>query len=314
MRAVGTPGRSGSGRWIWGLSGVVTAAVLAGGGTALIAQPAHLLGAASVPQITVHRSLTVAQPVAGLTVDSYGAPVRVEAGSASGVQVTETIMYDQGTRPPTATETVSGGQLTLAGSACANAGCSISFGVITPPGVRVTVFSGGGPIRLSGIAVADLDSGGGPVHATQAGSLTVSTAGGPLLLDGVTGPLNAQAGDGNVMARDITAGTVSITTNGGPAHVEFASAPERVTASTGGGALLLAVPGGPYALTANSGGGPESIAIPTDSAAVPSISANSGGGPLEIHAAVSGKSLPVGIPPAKGGFKVPPAPPAPPEP
>jgi Putative auto-transporter adhesin, head GIN domain len=280
MRAV-----AGQGRWIWGLSGLITAAAIAIPGARLITSPgtdgdnvyAH-------PQHVVTRTETVPQPVTSLVVQSYGGQVQVTSGQVNRVQVTETIGYDQGIdSPPVVTQSVSGGRLSLSDPACSNSPCTVDFDVTVPPGVTVTVSTGGGPVTVSGTAGANLASGGGPVRATLIGGpATVNTGGGPLVLRGLSGTLRAETDGGTLLAQDIAAATATITTGGGDAAVTFATAPEKVSVSTDGGAATLAVPGGPYNLTANSEGGPQSVRIATDPTALPSITVYSGGGPLRI--------------------------------
>jgi hypothetical protein len=277
MRAV-----AGRGRWIWGVSGLVTAAVLAVSG-------ARLIGAGGFsrhvqPQATVTRTVTVTQPVTGLTVQSYGAPVQVTTGSTRRVQVTETLAYDrQAGGPPPVTQSVSGGHLLLADPACSVSDCTVSFALTAPPGVTVTVMTDGGPLTVAGTAGANLDSGGGPVRAARIGGpLTVSTGGGQLQLNGLAGALHADTDGGPLTAQGVDAAAATVSTGGGDAQIAFAAAPDTVTVSTDGGLAAVNVPGGPYALAADSGGGPESVRIATDPAAPRSITVSSGGGPLQI--------------------------------
>ena len=277
MRAVATRGR-----WIWGLSGLVTTAALVVPGTRLITSAGQAEQAQ--PQPTVTRTVTVPQPVTSLTVQSYGAPVQVTAGPVRHVQITETLTYDpQAGGPPAVAQSVSGGRLSVGDPACANSNCDVSFTVIAPSGVTVTVTTEGGPVTVSGIAGANLDSGGGPVRATKIGGpLTVSTGGGPLTLDGLAGTLRADTGGGPLTAQGVASATATITTGGGDARLAFSAAPDTLTVGTDGGSAQLAVPGGPYALTADSNGGPQSVGIATDPAAARSITIISGGGPLWI--------------------------------
>jgi hypothetical protein len=239
------------------------------------------------PLHDVIRSVTVPQPVTSLIVQSYGGQVRVTAGPARRVQVTERIAYElKDGSPPAITESVSGGRLSLGDPACQLSNCYTDFTVTVPVGTTVTVDTEGGPADISGVAAATVDSGGGLVRITQvSGPLTVSTGGGPLTLNEVTGPLRADTSGGMLTARGITSGTANISTGGGPAQVAFAALPETVSLDTGGGPAILRVPGGPYALTATSDGGPELIGIATDPAAHPSIHISSGGGPLQVEAA-----------------------------
>ena len=126
MRAVATRGR-----WIWGLSGLVTTAALVVSGTLLITSAGQAEHAQ--PQPTATRTVTVPQPVTSLTVQSYGDPVQVTAGPVRRVQVTETLMYDpQAGGPPAVAQSMSGGRLSLADPACANSDCSVSFSVTVP--------------------------------------------------------------------------------------------------------------------------------------------------------------------------------------
>jgi len=266
MRAVAGPGRWSSARWVWGLSGLVTAAVLGVPLAHLITGVGDPQGA--WPQNVVTRTETVPQPVTSVVVDSYGGQVQVASGPVSRVQVTETIMYDQQVRLPAVVQAVSDGRLALSSRACASTGCSVDFRMTVPPGVTATVSTGGGPATVSGTAGTNVDS-----------------AGGSLVLRGVAGPLHADTGGGNLVGQDLAAPTATITTGGGDATVVFSAAPKSVKLSTDGGTAVLAVPGGPYAVTADSGGGPESLAIATNPAARPTLTVSSGGGPLRIEPA-----------------------------
>jgi len=280
MRAVAAPGR-----WVWVVSGLVTAAALAVPWTLLITTPGLPLSAHPAPPDMVTRTVTVPQPVTSLTVQSYGGAVRVAAGPVRRVRVTETITYDpQAGGAPAVAQSVWDGRLSLGDPACENSGCNVDFAVTVPPGLTVTVQTEGGPLTVSGIAGADLDSGGGPVSATRIGGpLTVATGGGPLILDGLAGPLRADTAGGDLVARGVAATAATVTTGGGMATVVFSAAPESVSVSTDGGPATVIVPGGPYALTAESDGGRQALGIPTDPNARASISVTTGGAPLQVE-------------------------------
>jgi hypothetical protein len=299
MRAVAAPGRR-----VWGVSGAVTAAVLAVPLALLIGRagtPGNVNSVLS-PRIVGH-PVIIPQVVTGMTVDSYGAPVQVRSGDVSRVQVTERFMPGSAGEPPAVTQAVSGGHLTLADPACAHSGCEVAFAITTPADVTVTVSSSGGPVMVYGVKAAILDSGGGPVRAQQIGGpLTISSHDGPILVDGVAGTLNADSGGGSAAMRDITAANVSVSTEGGPALVRFAAAPKSVAIRSGGGTARLEVPGGPYALTADSGGGPEIVGIATDSTARRSITITSGGGPLWIEPEEQAGYGPLSSPESAPGF------------
>ncbi len=249
MRTVATRGR-----WIWGLSGLVTTAALVVPGARLITTAGQAEHAQ--PPSTVTRTVTVPQPVTSLAVQSYGDPVQVTAGPVRRVRVTETINYDpQAGGPPAVAQSVSDGRLSVGDPACANSGCDVSFSVIVPPGVTAIVTTEGGPVSVSGTAGANLDSGGGPVRATEIGGpLTVITGGGSLTLDGLAGPLSADTSGGPLIAQGIAATTATVATGGGDAQLAFSAAADTVTVNTDGGSLTLDGPAG--TLSADTSGGP----------------------------------------------------------
>ena len=217
-----------------------------------------------------------------------GGPSSVSVQPAQGGPSSVSVQPAQGgpiSGQPAVVQSVSGGHLSLGDPACAQSDCTVGFTVIVPSDVTATVITEGGPVAVSGIAGANLDSGGGPVNATEIGGpLTVITGSGSLQLDGLTGPLRADTGGGPLAAKEVAAATATVTTGGGDAAMSFSAAPDSVTVSTDGGAVRLAVPGGPYALSADSGGGgPQSVGIATDPAAPRAITISSGGGPLIIE-------------------------------
>jgi hypothetical protein len=277
MRQVTAPGR-----WVWRASGLATVLVLAVPGTWLITRAG--MSAGELVSVVPTRTVIVTQQVTSLDVRSYGAPVRVAAGPGTDVKIIEAITFNPNNgRPPTVTDTVSGGRLTLDAPACAVSGCSVAFTVTVPARVSVRVVTAGGALSVSGTGAANLDSGGGPVQATGVdGPLTVSTAGGALTLNGLTGPLHADTSGGALLAEGVAAATATVGTEGGAAQLFFTAAPDAVRVDSDGGPTILSVPGGPYALTADSGGGPQQVGIATDPAASRSINVSSGGGVLQI--------------------------------
>ena len=275
MRTVAAPGQR-----IWGLVGLAVAALLAVPGSWLIAFAGVHNDAA--PQDTITRTFTVSQPVTTVDVHAGGGPVQVTAGPVHSVRVTEAIIYAPWNGgPPAATQSVSGGILTLGVPQC---DCAVSFTVTIPLGVAVAADTQGGPLTVSGASGADLDSGGGTVRATGiSGHLIVSADGGAVQLNGLTGPLDADTGGGPLSASGIDAATATILTGGGQAQIGFTVPPDGLFVSTDGGPATLSLPGGPYALNASTYGGPEAIGIATDPAVGRSITVTTGGGSLQIE-------------------------------
>jgi hypothetical protein len=337
MRAVTAQGAQSAGaqrpglgsRVLWRASGVVTAAVLAAAGGWLIVradtpQPANMMA-------TPTRTVTFAQPVSSVNVQSYGAPIQVMRGSGPDVTVAEAIGYAKQDGVPAVTATVTNGQLTLAAPACNSSNCSVGFTVTVPArdatavtavsdggnilvsgvtgasldsgggnvwatGVTgaLVVSSGGGPVIVTGTSGTNVDSGGGPVRATSVnGPLTVSSEGGPVTVTSLTGTLYAGTGGGTLFAMGVSAPTATVIAEGGDVRLGFRTAPESVQVNTGGGAAFLTVPGGPYALTTDSGGGPQSVGISIDPAAARSINVSTLGGPLRVEPAGAAGSLSV---------------------
>jgi hypothetical protein len=345
VRAVTAPGR-----WLWGLSGLATAALLAVPGVRLITH-AGLGSQPMTPAHTISRTVSVTQPITSLNVQSQAGAVLLHAGSGRTVQVTEYISYDKSAGPPPAVQdSVSGRRLTLADPDCGYGGnCSVTFAVTVPATSKVsaTVTSNGDPVSISGVAGATVDSGGAPVvleHitgpatvGTDGGSLdltgltgalhadtgggplsarrvdgpaTVSTDGGALSVYGLTGAVQADSGGGPVTMQAVSAQTATVITGGGSGQLVFATVPGMVTLSTDGGPASLDVPGGPYALNTDSDGGPEAVSISSDPSAPRSLTVTSGGGQLSISRGTGGRPISSG----GGGGPAPAKPPAPPKP
>jgi Putative adhesin len=263
------------GRWIWVLSGLGTMALVAWPIVVLISNAGDGGGGgqfvAANPVTT--RTVTVTQPVTGLSVESYGAPIQVTAGPVHHITVTEAIQYGGPGPAPTVTAAVFDRQLTLAAPACATSGCSVGFTVTVPPGVAVTAESDNGGISVSGVAGANLDSGGGPVQASHihgplsvtsedggitvsdvsaAGGVDLDSGGGPVQANHIDGPLTISSEDGGITVSDVTAPEVNLDSGGGPVQVGRIDAPLTVTSEDGG----VTVNGLTGDLNADTGGGP----------------------------------------------------------
>jgi hypothetical protein len=260
------------GRWVWALSGLATAAVLAVPGARLLSHPG-LTYRNMTPPHTITRTVSVTEPITSLNVQSQAGAVLVHSGSGHTVRVTEYISYDKSAAPPPAVPgSVSGGRLTLADPACADgADCGVAF-------------VDGGSLELNGLTGAlHADTGGGPLTARDIdGPATIATDGGSLELNGLTGALQADSGGGPLTAQNVTAPTATVTTGGGSAGLVFAAAPQSVTLFTDGGPAALDVPGGPYALDTDSDGGPVSVHIATRPSAPRTLNVSSSGGSLTV--------------------------------
>lgn len=310
------------GRWIWRVSGLITLAVLGIPlGSLIVSAGQDTGGPAYAVSAVPTRTITIAQPVTSLSVQSYGAAIDVTAGGVQHVQVTEAVTFgpkDPG--PPAVTARVSHGHLTLAAPDCGQSDCNVGFTVTVPSDVAVTAESDTGPITVSGVAAANLDSGGGLVRATDIsrqltvnsengpimvsgvaaatldsgggpvgatgvrGPLNVSTEGGTLTLDGLSGPVNADTGGAPLLARDVAAVTATVNTENGNVDMAFSTAPQRVSVDTGGGNARLAFAAAPQSVTVSTAGGMALLAVPGGPYAV---FADSGGGPQFVRVATN---------------------------
>jgi hypothetical protein len=315
-----SPGpRAARGRWIWSISGVLTITAIGAFASWAVVRGERVPSPAELMNAVPTRIISVTAAVTALSVQSYGAPIKVTTVPSGPVKIAESISYAADRDgPPLVTDTDSHGLLTLAAPACANSDCSVAFAVTVPSRVTVsavaeggavtvvgtgsaTIDSGGGPVYAAGISgpltvnaegggvtvagagATKIDSGGGPVTATTIrGPLGVNAEGGGVQLDGVTGTLSADTGGGPLSATSITSSSATVLGEGGDVSLGFTAAPVSVRVSTGGGGASLLVPGGPYSVTAEGGGSTESVLIANSPGATRSISVSTDGGNLQI--------------------------------
>jgi Putative adhesin len=303
------------GRWIWTVSGLATVGLLAWPIVVLITNSGNGgQGEFVYPRPIMTRTVTVTQPVTSLSVESYGGPIQITAGSVHHVTVTEAISYAVPGQAPTVTAAVSDRKLTLGAPDCASSGCSIGFTVTVPTGVAVTAESDGGGIAVAGAAGATLDSGGGPVRvghvdgplsvSSEEGGITVSgvtapsgtnldSGGGPVQANHIDGPLTISSEDGGITLSDITAPGMNLDSGGGPIRAARVNGPLTLEsedgsvtvngltgdldADTGGGPLTGTVSSGRASVLTEDG----SVALTFASAAA-YVFVDTGGGPVQL--------------------------------
>jgi hypothetical protein len=262
------------GRWVWTVSGLATVALLAWPVVGLISRAGNGgQGEFVTVTPTMTRTVIVTQPVTSLSVESYGAPIRITAGPVRQVTVTEAISYAGPGQGPAVTAAVFDRRLTLNAPACATSGCSVGFTVTVPSAVAVSAESDDGGIAAAGVAGANLDSGGGPVQAShihgplsissEDGGITVTdvtapsgtnldSGGGPVQASHIHGPLTISSEDGGITVTDVTAPAVNLDSGGGPIQVGRVNGPLTL-ASEDGGVTVNGLTGN---LDADTGGGP----------------------------------------------------------
>jgi hypothetical protein len=264
------------GRWIWTVSGLATVALLAWPVVGLISRAGNGGQGEFVTATPVMtRTVTVTQPVTSLSVESYGAPIRITAGPAHQVTVTEAISYPGPGQAPSVTAAVSDRRLTLDAPACATTGCSVGFTVAVPTGVAVSAESDDGGIAVAGVAGANLDSGGGPVQASHIdGPFSVSSEDGGITVSDVSAPsgTNLDSGGGPVQASHID-GPFSVSSEDGGITVSDVSAPSGTNLDSGGGPIQVGRVDGPLTLASEDGG-------VTVNGLTGDLDADTGGGPF----------------------------------
>jgi len=304
MRAVAVPGR-----WVWAVSGLVTAVALAIPGARLITMTGSLSNVQVQPQAVAVRTLTVPQPVTSLTVQSYGGQVQVTAGPVSRVQVTETIMYDspggvvsavpepvsggglsqgnqgdQADGVPAVPEPVSGGGLSQG-----NQGDQADGVPAVPESVSGGRLSLGDPVCASSDCAVNF-----AVTVPSDVTVTVSTQGDPVTVSGIAGAdLNSNGGPVRAARID---GPLTVATGGGPLTVNGLAGPLRADTdggtlvargiaaataivTTGGGTAQIAFSAAPATVTVSTDGGPALLTVPGGPYA---LSAESGGGSQQV--------------------------------
>jgi hypothetical protein len=273
------------GRWLWGVSGLVTAAALFYPGARFFMRAADSPTGQAIPMSSFMKTMFVGQPVTSVSVSTCGAPAEVESGPVRQVEVTEQVTYvGPRAQAQLVWPVVSGGQLVLSDSNCSLGDIT----VVVPQGMDTSVSSQGGPIKVSGTATTTLDSGGGQITVNQVdGALNVHAEGGPVSVNDLTGTLHIDTGGGPLNATNIDAQTVVADGEGGNLTLAFAVPPQALLADTGGGNATILVPGGPYSVSMDTGGGPLSLRIATNPAAKKSITVNTEGGQISIAPAAA---------------------------
>ncbi|WP_329567108.1 DUF4097 family beta strand repeat-containing protein [Kitasatospora sp. NBC_01266] len=199
---------------------------------------------------TENHSYQVADRISKLQVRTPGGTVEVVAGTQAAVQVTETIRYNG--EKPQVDHTASDGSLSLTAAECAqgitHTVCQVSYRVVVPKDVEVTVRNTGGDVNVTGLAGAlDLTGDGGAVRAT-----------------------------------DLTSAHFTAHADGGSVNAQFAAAPELVDIDSAGGSVTTRLPDGVYAVDASADGGSRQVQVRTDPAAPHKVTVRSDGGSVAI--------------------------------
>ncbi|WP_433301995.1 DUF4097 family beta strand repeat-containing protein [Actinoplanes sp. CA-030573] len=132
--------------------------------------------------------------------------------------------------------------------------CSVSYKIVTPPGVKVHGKQRSGDVTLDGLADTDLE--------VSSGDLTVRDATGPVQIRATSGDIKVLNAKASVKVK-ASSGDVEVLEAGGPVDVGVTSgdlrvslaAPNSVTAHASSGDIDVIVPDGKYKLVTSAGSG-----------------------------------------------------------
>jgi hypothetical protein len=201
----------------------------------------------SAPGYESSSSYTISSPVSTLIVNGGLGQIMVTGEQRSTVSVTEHMVYSA--RPPSMTQRLAGGTLTLGYGCPDQRTCVASYDIRVPRATAVLVTNTNGEISLSSLA--------GPVTATS--DLGAITATG---LASATADLNSQLGQ---------------------IDASFTAVPTEVDATDGTGAISIHVPDTvSYCVTTQAGPGAADVTVPEDPESPHTITATTQTGAITI--------------------------------
>jgi len=147
--------------------------------------------------------------------------------------------------------------------------CSFSLRVVLPAGKRADLSDGSGDMTLRGLT--------GPV--------TAGSGSGNIDGSGLSGPrVTLDSGSGDIAITGLTSLDVAASAGSGDISLVFTKVPSRVRVSTSSGDVSVVLPRGPtlYRVSADTGSGNRSIGVPTSSASTHVITVSTGSGDISI--------------------------------
>jgi Putative adhesin len=165
--------------------------------------------------------------------------------------------------------------------------CSFSFRAVLPAGKRVVLSVGSGTMTLRGLT--------GPVSATsgsgdvRAGLLTravsLQTGSGNITGDGLSGPkATLKAGSGDIVIHGLASLDVVVSDGSGDIALTFSKVPSHVRVSDSSGDVSVVLPPGPtqYQVNASTSSGNRTVRVPTNSGSAHVITVTDGSGDVSV--------------------------------
>jgi DUF4097 and DUF4098 domain-containing protein YvlB len=242
-------------RVLWLLCGTLLAAIFTI--CAGFSLAGHTVGA-----VTRDEHHVIRETVSEVTIDADSADITLVPASGREVVVDT---HAKGTLwVPKLHADVDGGHLSLRGS-CHNTAfghCESTFTVRIPEGTPVSVNSGSGDVRASGLSArVNIDAGSGDLALSGLSAGTTARVGsGDIEASGLGGSLVLQTGSGDVDGAELTADVVDARATSGDVFLDVARVPKRVYVVSSSGDVTISVPhnGGGYdAQVSTSSGDPD---------------------------------------------------------
>ena len=238
-----------------------------------------LVGQASYP-VSYVIPVTSGQLVAGVG----GGNVTLRQGPGQTAHLTGIVQYDL-IRPGVSESTGPSGTNLNVSCRISVGSCGLNATLEVPSQTAVTLSSGGGDMKVSGIDDVTLSSGGGDVAISGSGGLTsVTTGGGDLTASDLAGVLKFSTSGGDITGNDLAAPSVNAGSGGGDVTLVFTEPPANLDITSDGGDVTVLLPHGStaYYITSSPDGGNDSESVPASRLSHNTISVDSGGGDITI--------------------------------
>ncbi|MFI6291761.1 DUF4097 family beta strand repeat-containing protein [Nonomuraea sp. NPDC050790] len=190
---------------------------------------------------------TVSDKVVKLRLDSGSGNTEIREGSGDTVKVVETLKWSSD--KPRTEHKVEGGTLVMTYDCpAAMDNCSVDYKVEVPKGLPLDLETGSGDIALKG----------------------------------VTGPIVASVGSGDLAGTGLLGKSASVKTGSGDTTLKYAAAPDALDLVTGSGNSVIQLPGGPYAVQAVADSGDATVTVKNDPSATRKVSVKAGSGDVSV--------------------------------
>jgi hypothetical protein len=161
--------------------------------------------------------------------------------------------------------------------------CSADLEVTVPRGTKVTGENGSGDIAIAGVAGVDAKSRSGKVELSDvAGDVNLDVTSNDISVNDLDEKLDLKANSGDIEARGLKGGAVSVETTSGDIELQLAEAND-VRAKGTSGDIEISAPGGDYKVTTDTGHGDVENNLGNNTNGSHSINATTTSGDIELR-------------------------------